>query len=66
MKFINQFDVMNNQLKSIEILKILIEKARNDNNIELISHFNDVLSTVHTVKNHTHEKTYNPLVKSVP
>jgi len=51
MKFINQFDVMNNQLKSIEILKILIEKARNDNNIELISHFNDVLSTVHTVKN---------------
>lgn len=51
MKFLNQFDVMNNQSKSVEIVKNLINKARNENNIELISQFSDVLSTIYTVKN---------------
>ena len=51
MKFLNQFDVMNNQSKSVEIVKNLINKAHNDNNIEMISQFNDILSTISTVKN---------------
>jgi len=51
MKFINQFDVMKNQSESVEIVKNLINKAHNDNNIEMISQFNDILSTISTVKN---------------
>lgn len=51
MKFLNQFDVMKNQVESVEIVKNLINKARNDNNIELIQQFKGVLSTVYTVKN---------------
>jgi len=51
MKFINQFELMNNQLKSVEIIKKLIATAHNENNLDIVSQLSETLDIIHTVKN---------------